>query len=38
MTCDCQGDWEWERVGLGVWDQQIQSIIYRMGKLKGPIV
>ena len=27
---------EWGRDGLGVWDQQIQTIIYRMDKQQGP--
>ena len=26
------------RDGLGVWDQQMQTIIYRMDKQKGPTV
>ena len=26
------------RAGLGVWDQQMQTIIYRMDKQQGPIV
>ena len=29
---------EWERVGLGVWDQQMQTGIYRMDKQQGPTV
>ena len=37
-TCGCQGGGEWERDGLGVWDYQIQIIIYRMDKLQGPTV
>ena len=28
----CQGNSGWKRDGLGVWDQQIQTIIYRMDK------
>ena len=31
QTCGCQEKWWWERDGLGVWYQQIQTIIYRMG-------
>ena len=33
QTCGCQG----EGWGLGVWDQQMQTIIYRMDK-QGLIV
>ena len=29
QTCGCWG----QGVGLGVWDQQMQTIIYRMDKL-----
>ena len=36
QTCGCQG--EWGREGLGVWDQQMQTIIYRMNKQQGPTV
>ena len=32
QICDCQGGWEWEREGLGIWDQQVQATIYRMNK------
>ena len=28
----------WERDGLGVWDQQMQTIMYRMDKQQGPTV
>ena len=28
----------WGRDGLGVWDQQMQTTIYRMGKQQGPTV
>ena len=28
----------WGRDGLGVWNQQIQTIIYRMDKQQGPTV
>ena len=34
QTCGCQGAREEE--GLGVWDKQIQTAIYRMGKQQGP--
>ena len=37
QTCGCQGGEEWERERLGVWDQQLQTIIYRMDK-QGPTV
>ena len=30
QTCACQGGGEWEREGLGIWNQQVQTIIYRM--------
>ena len=33
----CQGGGEWGRDGLGVWDQQMQTIIYRIDK-QGPTV
>ena len=29
---------EWEREGLGVWGQQMQTIMYRMDKQQGPTV
>ena len=38
QTCGCQGGGGRERVGLGVWDQQMQTIIYRMDKKQGPII
>ena len=28
----------WERDGMGVWYQQMQTIIYRMNKQQGPTV
>ena len=28
----------WGRDGLGVWDQQMQTVIYRMDKQQGPTV
>ena len=37
QTGGCQGGGGWERDVLGVWDQQIQTIIYRMDK-QGPTV
>ena len=30
QTCGCQGAGEWD--GLGVWNQQMQTIPFRMGK------
>ena len=38
QTCGCQGGKGWGRVKLGVWDQQMQTIIYRMDKQQGPTV
>ena len=40
QTCGCQGrEWVgWGRDGLGVWDQQMQTTIYRMDKQQGPNV
>ena len=29
---------EWERVGLGVWDQNMQTDIYRTDKQQSPTV
>ena len=28
----------WGRDGLGVWDQQMQTILYKMDKHQGPTV
>ena len=36
-TGGCQGG-EGGRVGWGVWDQQMQTGIYRMDKQQGPTV
>ena len=33
-----KGQERWGRDGLGVWDQQMQSSIYRMDKQQGPTV
>ena len=30
------GERQWERDGLGVWDQQMQATIYEMDKQQGP--
>ena len=35
QTCSCHG-WGWGRDGLGVWDQQMQAIRYKMDKEQGP--
>ena len=37
-TCGCQGGGRWGRGGLGVWDWQMQTIIYKMDKQQGPTV
>ena len=29
---------EWGKDGLGVWDQWMQTIIYRLNKQQGPMV
>ena len=34
QTGGCQEGGRWERVGLGVWDQQMQTGIYRMDNNK----
>ena len=36
QTCDAQG-WGQGEAGLGVWDQQTQTIQYRMCKQQSPI-
>ena len=36
QICCCQGGGEWGRDERGVWNQQIQTIIYRMNKQEGP--
>ena len=38
QTCGCQGGGGWEKDGLGVWGQQMQTIIYRMDKQQRPTV
>ena len=39
QTCGCQQTCGWQRRrGLGAWDQQMQTIIYRMNKQPGPSV
>ena len=34
QTGGCQGGGGWERDGLGVWSQQMQTNIYRIGNAK----
>lgn len=34
--CGCQGAVGWEREGLRVWDSQMQTCMYSMGKQQGP--
>ena len=38
QTVGCQGGGSWGKDGLGVWDQLLQTIIYRMDKQQGPTV
>ena len=38
QTCGCQGRGEQGRTGLRVWDQQVQTIIYKRDKPQGPKV
>ena len=38
QTSGCQGGGGWRREGLGAWDQQMQTITYRMNEQKGPTV
>ena len=38
QTGGCQGGEELERVGLGVWDQQMETGVYRMDKQQDPTV
>ena len=38
QTSGCQGGEGWGREVLGVWDSQMQIIIYRMGEQQGPTV
>ena len=35
-ACGCQGEGEWETDGLRVWDEQMQTIIFRMDNQQGP--
>ena len=35
QTC-CQGEGGQGREGLGVWNQQMQTIVYRIDKQQGP--
>ena len=38
QTCGCQWEEGWGMGRLGVWNQQMQTIIYRMDKQQGPTV
>ena len=38
QTRGCQGEEGWGKDEEGVWDQQRQTIIYRMDKQHGPTV
>ena len=35
QTCGCQGGWRWDE--LGIWGEQMQTVIHRMDK-QGPAV
>ena len=37
QTCGCRGGRRWGKDGLGAWDQQMQTILYRKDK-QGPTV
>ena len=38
QNCGCKGKGKWRRDKLGVWDQHMQTVIYRMDKYQGPTV
>ena len=38
QTCGCQGGWREEAGRIGVWDEQLPTIVYRMDKSQGPSV
>ena len=38
QACGCQGGGGQGNDRLGVWDQQMQTIVYRMDKQQGPTV
>ena len=38
QTCGCQGGGGIGEGRTGVWDEQMQTIIYRMDKQQGPTV
>ena len=38
QTVVAKGEGEWGKDGVGVWDQQKQTITYRMDKQQGPTV
>ena len=37
QACGCQGETKWGRDGLGVWDLQIHTMIYKID-LEGPTI
>ena len=38
QTCGCQLGRGWQRDRLGVWDKQMQGILYGMDEQQGPTV
>ena len=38
QICGCQGGGGWGMDGVGIWVQQMQTIIYRMDKQQGPAI
>ena len=38
QICGCQGEGGQKREGMGVWDQQMPTIIHRMDKKQGPTI
>ena len=38
QMCGCQGQRRRERDGLGIWGEQMQTIIQKMDKQQGPTV
>ena len=38
QICGCQEGVGWGRDGVGCWDQQMQTITYRLDKQQGPTV
>ena len=37
QTCGCQSEVDWERDGVGIWSEQMQTIAYRMDKQQSPL-